>query len=116
MTRMNRFLRALLFATLPLHALAPLTSFAGNAGVSVQKAVELAQEQLEMRGLQASVQIESVVLQPATVLGASKIWTVLWSKSVPLDNGKYEVGVEVDMSGKVVRLVKKTGGASKLVP
>lgn len=116
MTRMNRFLRALLFATLPLHALAPLTSLAGNAGVSVQKAVELAQEQLEMRALQASVQIESVVLQPATVLGASKIWTVLWSKSVPLDNGKYEVGVEVDMSGKVVRLVKKTGGSSKLVP
>ena len=113
---MNRSLRVFRCFALALPVLTPLALFAGNASVSVQKAVELAQEQLEMRGLQASVQIESVALQPATVLGTSKIWTVLWSKPVPLDNGKYEVGVEVDMSGKVMRLVKKTGNTPKLAP
>jgi len=95
---------------------APALLSAGSAGVSVQKAIALAQEQIEMRGLQSAVQIESVVLQPATVLGSSKIWTVLWSKPVPLENGKCEVGVEVDMNGKVMRLVKKAGNGAKLAP
>ena len=92
------------------------SSKAGNAPVSARQAVDIAQEQLDLRGLQSSIQIESVVLQAATVLGSTRVWTVLWSRSVSADSGKLEVGVEVDMNGRVVRLVKKTAGGAKGSP
>lgn len=111
------YLRGALFAGI----LVGLDSFAfsakaGNAAVSARQAVDIAQEQLDLRGLQSSIQIESVMLQSATVLGSRRVWTVLWSRPVSSDSGKFEVGVEVDMNGKVVRLVKKTASGTKGSP
>jgi hypothetical protein len=79
----------------------------------VRQAIDLAQEQLDLRGLQSSVQIESVVLKPATVWSSQRVWTVLWSHALPTDTGKFEVGVEVDPAGKVMRLVRKAAGGGK---
>jgi hypothetical protein len=75
--------------------------------VPVADAVALAQEQLQIRGLQGSVYIESVTLRAASILSSSKQWTVLWSEPLPASQGRVEVGVEVDMKGNVVRLLKK---------
>ncbi len=75
--------------------------------ISVRQAIELAQEQLDIRGLTDSVYIESVTLKSPTVMGGPKHWTVLWSRSVPVGKGMIEVGAEVDMQSKVVRLLKK---------
>ena len=87
---------------------------AANSRVSARQAIDLAQEQLDLRGLQTTVEIESVVLQAATILGDSRVWTILWSRPFSSDSGKFEVGVEVDMNGKVVRLIKKTGRGAKV--
>jgi hypothetical protein len=102
---------ALLFAV-ALNA--PL--WAGGGFVSVRQAIDLAQEQLDLRGLQSTVQIESVVLKPSTILGSTRVWTVLWSNTIPGDPGRFEIGVEIDMNGKVMRLEKKTGRGGKTSP
>jgi hypothetical protein len=108
------YIRRVLFggAFMALGAFSP-AAHAGNSRVSARKAIDLAQEQLDLRGLQSTVQIESVVLQSVTILGASRVWTVLWSQPISSDSGKFEVGVEVDMNGKLVRLVKKTAPGAK---
>lgn len=81
--------------------------FAAEPQVSVTEAIALAQEQLQIRGLQGSVYIESVTLRAASVLSSTKQWTVLWSEALPSSQGRIEVGVEVDMKGRVVRLLRK---------
>ncbi len=86
---------------------------AGGPTVPVAEAVALAQEQLQIRGLQGSVYIESVTLRAASILGSSKQWTVLWSEPLPASQGRVEVGVEVDMKGNVVRLLKKAALGAK---
>jgi len=86
---------------------------AGETKVSARMAVDLAQEQLDVRGLQESVQVESLVLKSPSLLAGSQVWTVLWSKPVATETGKLETGVEIDMSGRVVRLVKKMAAPAK---
>lgn len=90
--------------------------WAGGGFVSVRQAIDLAQEQLDLRGLQSTVQIESVVLKPSTILGSTRVWTVLWSSTIPSDPGRFEIGVEIDMTGKVTRLEKKTARVGKTAP
>jgi hypothetical protein len=92
---------------------APSASLAAGPPVPVAEAVALAQEQLLIRGLQESVFIESVSLRSSSLLSASKQWTVLWSEPLPASLGRVEVGVEVDMQGRVVRLLKKARAGSK---
>ena len=86
---------------------------AAEPSVPVAEAVSLAQEQLNIRGLQGRVYIESVALRSASVLGTKKQWTVLWSEPVPASQGRVEVGVEVDMNGSVVRLLKKAPAGAR---
>lgn len=86
---------------------------AAEPPVTVTEAIALAQEQLQIRGLQGGVYIESVTLRAASVLSSTKQWTVLWSEALPASQGRVEVGVEVDMKGRVVRLLRKSPVGSK---
>lgn len=97
------------FAALGTLSAAP----AGGPSVPVAEAVALAQEQLQIRGLQGSVYIESVTLRSASILSSAKQWTILWSEPLPASQGRVEVGVEVDMKGNVVRLLKKAATGVK---
>jgi hypothetical protein len=74
------------------------------------RAIELAQEQLDNRGLEKTVFIESVVLEKDAAIGHSRHWTIRWSQTLPASAGRIEIGAEVDMQGHVVRLVKHSGG------
>jgi high-affinity K+ transport system ATPase subunit B len=91
-------------------------AMAGGPAVNAKRALDLAQEQLDIRGLQASVFIESMSLRSATMLGGDRSWTVLWSESIPADGGLFEVGASVDMKGNVVRLLKKTASNPRSSP
>ncbi len=103
---MNQFLIGLFAFLLFLQVAAPGV-IAGAPAISAREALDLAQEQLDMRGLQKSVYVESIALKSASLLGAQRVWTVLWSEKLQADGGLVEIGAEVDMKGRVVRLVKK---------
>jgi len=80
------------------------------------RAVALAQEQLDIRGLEKTVFIESVVLEKSSAMSRSRHWTIRWSQAIPSDSGRSETGAEVDMEGHVVRLVKNAGAAVYVKP
>ncbi len=80
------------------------------------RALELAQEQLDIRGLEKTVFIDSVVLEKGAALSRSRHWTIRWSQAIPSASGRIETGAEVDMEGHVVRLVKNAGAAAYVKP
>lgn len=92
-----------------------ITGFAfGEApAVSVEKAIVLAQEQLRVRHLEKSIFIQSVSLNLVSMIGGERVWQVAWSENLEAGKGKIETGVEINMRGEVVRLVKRTGEARK---
>ena len=104
-----------LFTVLLLAVQTPL-ALASEPKVPAKRALELAQEQLDIRGFNTSVYIDSLALKSSTVIGGVKSWTVLWSERIPLDGGLVEIGASVDMNGKVERLVKKASPAARISP
>lgn len=80
------------------------------------RALALAQEQLDIRGLEKTVFIESVVLEKSSAMSRSRHWTIRWSQAIPAALGRSETGAEVDMEGHVVRLVKNAGAAVYVKP
>lgn len=109
------FFRCLLLASV-LAVVPPFKALAGAPAIPAGRAVEIAQQQLDMRGIQSSVFIESLALRSATMLGGEKTWTVLWSESIPAGAGLFEVGASVDMKGSIVRLLKKTASKARTSP
>lgn len=83
--------------------------FADAPSVPVEKAIALAQEQLHVRGLEKTIFIQSAVLESASLLGGTRVWKVCWSDTVPASSGRVELGLEINMKGEVVRLVKRVG-------
>ena len=94
----------------------PLSALASEPKVPAKKALELAQEQLDIRGFNSSVYIDSLALKASTLMGGAKSWTILWSERIPLDGGLVEIGASVDMNGKVERLVKKASAVARTSP
>ncbi len=92
---------------LALFALAALTAtaFAGPT-LPVEKAIVIAQQHLKERGGAGSAFITSVKLQPTTARGSTFRWAVEWSQPIVIDETKKETGIEIDMDGGLVSIVK----------
>jgi hypothetical protein len=104
-----------LIATLVLATASLSTAHAGPPSLPIKKAVDLAHEALAAKGKQNDVWIRSIELQRPTVTSAHPIWVVTWSGTVPgVKEGSKETGLEIDMEGKVVHLVKGSGGKGLL--
>lgn len=84
---------------------------AGFPPVSLEKAISLASEQLKIRELDRKIFIRGITLESVSMLGGTQVWKVSWSENIELESGKVETGVEVNMRGDVVRLVKRPGDA-----
>ncbi|MEI6713585.1 MAG: hypothetical protein WCO60_07525 [Verrucomicrobiota bacterium] len=81
--------------------------------LSLEKAIVLAQEQLHVRHLEKNVFIQSISLNLVSMIGGERVWQVAWSENLEAGKGKLETGVEINMRGEVVRLVKRTGDVRK---
>jgi len=92
-----------------------ITSFAlaEAPALSLEKAIALAQEQLRVRHLEKNVFIQSISLNLVSMIGGERVWQVAWSENLEAGKGKLETGVEINMRGEVVRLVKRTGDVRK---
>jgi hypothetical protein len=83
--------------------------FAESSVLPIEKAVALAREQLQIRGLEKTIFIQAAVLESQSLLGGTRVWKISWSDTVPASSGRLEIGVEVNMKGEVVRLVMRPG-------
>lgn len=85
------------------------SAFADDAPpqLSIQKATELAQQVLVSAGVSDHVYIAQILFRKDAVFLPKSVWEIVWSR--PIDGskkGKFEMGVEVNMSGEVTHLVK----------
>jgi hypothetical protein len=102
--------RAAAAAILLLSLAAP--AFAAPPALPIRKAVELAEEALAAKGKQNEVYIKSISLERASLLSGGQNWIVAWSGSVPgVKPGSKEYGLEINMQGDVVHLIKVPGKA-----
>jgi hypothetical protein len=89
--------------------LAGSTASAADAAPSlpIQKALELAQQVLTASGDGDHVFITSVFFRKDAVFLPKSVWEVLWSRPINGSKpGKFEMGVEISMSGDVTHLIK----------
>ncbi len=74
--------------------------------VSVDQALALANKALARKGV-SGVYIESIELSKPTLLSKKWSWSVRWSAPLPASRPEIkEVGLSIDMDGKVVHVVK----------
>ena len=91
----------------PLTALLALVAFTAQAApLPIETALGLAQKDLKDRGLGGQVSIVSLSLESGTVVGGKTHWFARWSRSVDLGDQRRESGLQINMDGSVVRLVK----------
>ncbi|HEX8311562.1 MAG TPA: hypothetical protein VF614_09615 [Chthoniobacteraceae bacterium] len=91
-------------------ALGPVTSFAAP-GIAVVEAAKIAHDSLKERGLTDQFHVAALVLEKSDVRGSSHYWSVRWSAAIPLSEEKRELGMQINMDGTVVRVVR--GAANK---
>lgn len=71
------------------------------------KAIEIAQADLESRGLQDKVYIYQMTYKKGSVMGNKQHWEILWSKNFPAQTeGRNEFGLRISMDGNYKRAVK----------
>lgn len=100
--------RLILAATmlLTIHASALRAENAAPA-VSIQKAIEIAEQAKLMRDGGDRVYIEKIELQRTSLLNAKDVWIVKWSGKLPANKPEdREIGLQIFMDGHVKHIVK----------
>ena len=82
------------------------TLSAAPPAVSIEQAVKLAQSNLQERGLEREIHIVGIALEPESMTHSKFHWLVRWSHSIPREDRKQETGLQINMDGTLVRLVK----------
>jgi hypothetical protein len=99
-------------AALSLFLALAATARAESPAIPITKAIELAQQALVAKGRQNEVFVQSASLQRGSILNSNTSWIVTWSHTIPgQKEGSQEYGVEIDMKGNVVHLIKVKGKA-----
>ena len=86
----------------------PLGAFAVPP-VAIEQAVALAQKNLRERGLTERIYITGVTLERDSLLSSKTHWSVRWSESISRGERKREIGLEIEMDGSVVVIVRAPG-------
>jgi hypothetical protein len=72
----------------------------------IAQALTLAQQSLAERGLADKYSVTSVRLEPDSVRRNTFHWAISWSEAIPISEVKKELGLEINMDGSVVSIVK----------
>lgn len=71
------------------------------------KAIEIAQADLDSRGLQGKVYIYQLTHKKGGIMGGKEHWEILWSDDFPAQTeGRKEFGLRITMDGNYKRAVK----------
>lgn len=80
---------------------------ANTPALPVSKAVEIAQADLDSRGLQDRIFIYQLTYKKASVMNGTAHWEVMWNKDFPAQTeGRKEFGLRITMDGNYKRAVK----------
>ena len=73
----------------------------------IDKALAIAQDYLKKNGHADSIAIAGLSIERAAFGSKSTHWYAKWAPSIPLDGGRKEFGIEIEMDGTVARIVDK---------
>lgn len=87
-----------------------VSAFADDApapAISAHQALDLAEKNMNERGLGKEIYVESVTLTRPAIFGGETFWFIKWSHPIrATDPNKREIGIKVRMDGRTTRLVK----------
>ena len=99
-------MKAALFAFFLTAALCA-NAIANPPAVLATRAAEIAQADLESRGLQGKIFIEQIIYKKDTIMTKEPHWEVLWSDMFDAQTeGRKEFGLRITMDGNYKRAVK----------
>ncbi|MDF1741313.1 MAG: hypothetical protein P1U86_19290 [Verrucomicrobiales bacterium] len=99
-------MKALLCALFLSFAVSTL-AVANQPSLPAIKAIEIAQADLDSRGLQDKVHIYQMTYKKGSVMNGKAHWEVLWSDDFPAQTeGRNEIGLRISMDGNYKRAVK----------
>lgn len=96
-----------------VHALIALTisasAFAADEkpALPIEKALSIAQDYLKKQGHAGPIAIAGLSVESAAFGSKKTRWYAKWAPSIPLDGGRKEFGIEIEMDGTVARIVDK---------
>ncbi len=96
-----------LFCALFLSFAVSTLAVANQPSLPALKAIEIAQADLESRGLQDKVFIYQMTYKKGSVISGKAHWEILWSDDFPAQTeGRSEFGLRISMDGNYKRAVK----------
>ena len=98
-------MKSLLYSLVALSISASAFAADEKPALPIEKALSIAQDYLKKSG--HSVAIAGLSIE-STAFGSKKTrWYAKWAPSIPLDGGRKEFGIEIEMDGTVARIVDK---------
>ena len=73
----------------------------------IEKALTIAQGYLKEHGHAGSVVVAGLSVERNSFGSKSTHWYAKWAPSIPLDGGRTEFGIEIQMDGTLARIVDK---------
>lgn len=96
-----------LFCALILSFSLSTFAIANGPALPALRAIEIAQADLETRGLQDKVYIYQMTYKKGSVMNGKAHWEILWSDDFPAQTeGRKEFGLRISMDGNYKRAVK----------
>src|SRR5687768_10825244 len=89
-----------------LFCLSLASAHAARPAISIDEAIALAQKDLRDRGLDREYYVNAVTLERDSVLSRKVFWFARWSAAIPRPDRKKEVGLQIDMNGATIRVLK----------
>ena len=78
-----------------------------HPALPIEKALDIAHDYLKKHGHAGSVAIAGLSVERAALGGKSTHWYAKWAPTIPLDGGRKEFGIEIEMDGTIARIVDK---------
>ena len=100
-------MKSLLHTLLAMSICASAFAAEGKPAMPIEKALAIAQGYLKEHGHAGSVAIAGLSVERDSLSSKSTHWYAKWAPAIPLDGGRKEFGIEIQMDGTLARIVDK---------
>lgn len=100
-------MKSLLHTLLALSVSASAFAAEEKPAMPIEKALGIAQGYLKEHGQAGSVAIAGLSLERESLSRKTMHWYAKWVPAIPLDGGRKEFGIEIQMDGTLARIVDK---------
>ena len=82
-----------------------LASASGPA-LPIEEAIAIAKKDLRARNLDGEYYVSGITLERESMVSRKMHWLARWSEAIPREDRKKEIGLEIAMTGEIIRVLK----------